>query len=66
MVELELVLPDCPECGGDMMGYPHPLRREVLVWACRCCGSTFVYDPDYRLQALPILHDLADTDQEEG
>ena len=32
---METHLPDCPECGGDMMGFPHPVRKEALVWACK-------------------------------
>jgi len=51
---METHLPDCPECGGDMMGFPHPVRKEALVWACRCCGATFVYDTEYNLLALLV------------
>ena len=60
---MDIHLPECPDCGGDMMGFRHPQRNEVLVWACRNCGATFVYGADYRLQPLPIAFDVEDEGQ---
>jgi ribosomal protein L37AE/L43A len=62
---MEARLPDCPDCGGDMMGFAHPLRPEVLVWACRCCGATFIYDAEYRLQPLPVAYSLPHEEDQE-
>jgi len=57
-------VPHCSECGGDMMGYAHPLNRRALVWECRCCGATYVYDDEYNLRSLPL--DYAQTGREEA
>ena len=52
---LEITVPDCPQCKGDMMGYPDPERREFLVWLCRSCGANFVYDEEYNLRPYWLL-----------
>jgi len=38
-----------------MMGYPEPERREFLIWSCRSCGASFVYDEEYNLRPYWLL-----------
>ena len=41
----------CPSCGAQMMtGYRAGDELNNLVWACRACGATFVYDAEYQLR----------------
>ncbi|MEO6456924.1 MAG: hypothetical protein ABIO92_01420 [Chloroflexia bacterium] len=54
-MSLEIECPDCPQCGGDMMGYPEPERQAFLVWSCRACGASFVYDEEYNLRPYWLL-----------
>ncbi len=58
-MDAEITTPDCPEC-GDMMGYPSPQGGNFLIWTCRACGSSFVYDDSYQLQPYTFLELLVD------
>ena len=46
----EITPPPCPDCGGDMMGFPDPPGGGFFVWVCRCCGASFAYNEHYDLR----------------
>jgi DNA-directed RNA polymerase subunit M/transcription elongation factor TFIIS len=43
-------IPNCPDCGGDMMAHRAQAEAHLLIWACRNCGSTFTVNERYELQ----------------
>ena len=54
---VDITLPLCPECSGDMVGFtsnPQAPDEGFLIWSCRACGATFVYDEHYNLQPYVI------------
>jgi ribosomal protein L37AE/L43A len=54
----ENATPPCPACGGDMMGYSEPNEKRFIIWECRCCGASFVYDEQYSLQSYVTSFEL--------
>ena len=41
----------CPDCGGDdMMAYRAQADGSPLIWMCRSCGSSFIFNEKYELQ----------------
>ena len=40
----------CPDCGGDMVAFRAQADDSPLVWLCRNCGSSFIFDEKYELQ----------------